>query len=759
MEDDGTMLLMAADLRHGWAAVVLLAQLRAAHSQPWQGNAMCWGVGFPFEDCCNLHPVSRLARAPGRADCWSGVWTFTSCMCLEPRDCVGAWSTCGTSCTKEFSVSATAQNSGQECAAVHGEVAACLVGDGACPASGRSCNATSVTLSHGRGGECNGRQVMPHGEQCAVTCDTGYAFAGIQPRCFDGNVLYTGGCRWEGDARCWNATHTFDRCCSVNNSMAVAPGDTSCWSGARRSFEACRCAEPEPEPPVETAPTSFGVLIALLVAILAAVIAGVVVVIVKKRRSKVMVVNEKGELVGELEAKVSSLEKQMLQDMVTQCLGKAEAQMAARQQAELAARSEQMKQRMAALESREAARAAVDPFGLDDSHAAETHAAQALDLWETEALLALSDSLIPQLPTQEVGVGRRKGGGAGTALEYRATFDDDDDDMTFGGGSDSDDSEGTIKVPAPPPADAGHAIRQMPVGGNPGGTCKPSAAALLRRVEVLSRREKMSRLAAALPATALPAAYQQELRLAIERRAGRRENVRRLRAGEDVVKRELGKAELIASLRSKLSQQQPGMAQWEARVSTVIKECAVAEELESEMLLELEAAEDTAEIAALAGVKAGALTRSTVRKVFDSLDTDGNGTLDREEVGKAGQTLGQSLTSEELDTAMQQMDNDGDGSVDFKEFLAFWVSGGTRKVATMEFQTPPPPPAAEFDSGNELCAASAPAAPKGTAGTDDVPDVGDADADATNALVSTYTDTFPQQLDPGASLRLLVSSV
>jgi hypothetical protein len=327
------------------AAALWLAALAVAttpcRSQTWQGNAMCWSGEFTFEACCDLHPVSQLARAPGRADCWSGIWTFHSCFCLEPQDCQGTWSQCSTECTKQFSVSAAAENGGVACAATDGELAACLVGEGACPASGRSCNATSVRgLQHGSGGNCNGRDAMPHGEQCEVTCDDGYAFSGIQPRCFDGALLHTGGCRWEGRADCWNSTHTFDRCClQENGTVAIAPGDSSCWSAdGTRSFESCRCMEP-PSDALAAAPpdgSQLG-LLTLLAAILAAIIAGVVAVVCKKRRSQIVVVNEKGELVGELEAKVSSLEKQMLEQMVASCLDKAEASMAEHQQAELEA--------------------------------------------------------------------------------------------------------------------------------------------------------------------------------------------------------------------------------------------------------------------------------------------------------------------------------------------------------------------------------------------------------------------------------------
>ena len=66
-------------------------------------------------------------------------------------------------------------------------------------------------------------------------------------------------------------------------------------------------------------------------------VCGVVIIVLTKRRSRVVVVNEQGELVGELHAKINSLEKQMLEQMVAQCVDKAEVSMKQHQQAELEA--------------------------------------------------------------------------------------------------------------------------------------------------------------------------------------------------------------------------------------------------------------------------------------------------------------------------------------------------------------------------------------------------------------------------------------
>jgi len=64
-----------------------------------------------------------------------------------------------------------------------------------------------------------------------------------------------------------------------------------------------------------------------------------------------------------------------------------------------------------------------------------------------------------------------------------------------------------------------------------------------------------------------------------------------------------------------------------------------------------------------------------IRTVFEELDEDGSGALDRDEVRKAVTKLGKVLTSAQLDDAMYEMDVDCSGSVDFREFLAYVQSG------------------------------------------------------------------------------------
>ena len=70
--------------------------------------------------------------------------------------------------------------------------------------------------------------------------------------------------------------------------------------------------------------------------------------------------------------------------------------------------------------------------------------------------------------------------------------------------------------------------------------------------------------------------------------------------------------------------------------------------------------------------EAAAAEEDEVRAVFESIDLDDNGTLDRDELKTAAERLGQAMSEEELDAAMHEMDEDGSGEVDYDEFLAWW---------------------------------------------------------------------------------------
>jgi hypothetical protein len=70
--------------------------------------------------------------------------------------------------------------------------------------------------------------------------------------------------------------------------------------------------------------------------------------------------------------------------------------------------------------------------------------------------------------------------------------------------------------------------------------------------------------------------------------------------------------------------------------------------------------------------EAAAAEENEVRAVFQSIDLDDNGTLERDELKTAAERLGQTMSQEELDAAMLEMDGDGSGEIDYDEFLAWW---------------------------------------------------------------------------------------
>jgi Ca2+-binding EF-hand superfamily protein len=59
--------------------------------------------------------------------------------------------------------------------------------------------------------------------------------------------------------------------------------------------------------------------------------------------------------------------------------------------------------------------------------------------------------------------------------------------------------------------------------------------------------------------------------------------------------------------------------------------------------------------------------------MFNSIDVDGSGALDRDEVAHLAVQMGRELRALELDAAMAEMDPSGDGAVNFEEFR-IWFS-------------------------------------------------------------------------------------
>ena len=66
-------------------------------------------------------------------------------------------------------------------------------------------------------------------------------------------------------------------------------------------------------------------------------------------------------------------------------------------------------------------------------------------------------------------------------------------------------------------------------------------------------------------------------------------------------------------------------------------------------------------------------------ELFQEMDSDASGLLEREEVSKLAYTLGRLLSERDLSDAMGLMDKDGSGGVDFPEFLTWWLANKNEK--------------------------------------------------------------------------------
>eukprot|EP01043_Picozoa_sp_COSAG02_P022833 COSAG02_NODE_1198_length_13931_cov_66.449754_8_plen_2139_part_00 len=82
------------------------------------------------------------------------------------------------------------------------------------------------------------------------------------------------------------------------------------------------------------------------------------------------------------------------------------------------------------------------------------------------------------------------------------------------------------------------------------------------------------------------------------------------------------------------------------------------------------AVEETNEDLSLAGIIAR--EREYIADMFNTVDVDGSGSIDRTEVGHLSKKMGWNLTEQELDAALIEMDPSGDGEVDLEEFTS-WI--------------------------------------------------------------------------------------
>ena len=65
-----------------------------------------------------------------------------------------------------------------------------------------------------------------------------------------------------------------------------------------------------------------------------------------------------------------------------------------------------------------------------------------------------------------------------------------------------------------------------------------------------------------------------------------------------------------------------------------------------------------------------------VRELFDEIDEDGGGSLDKNELRQLLEKLGLEVTDERVDSIFREMDADGEGAVELQEFLWWWKKAG-----------------------------------------------------------------------------------
>jgi calmodulin len=65
-----------------------------------------------------------------------------------------------------------------------------------------------------------------------------------------------------------------------------------------------------------------------------------------------------------------------------------------------------------------------------------------------------------------------------------------------------------------------------------------------------------------------------------------------------------------------------------------------------------------------------------IREIFDFYDTDGNGTIDREEFAHLCRALDAGFTDAEVAIGLEAVDGNHNGVIEFREFAAWWRDRG-----------------------------------------------------------------------------------
>jgi hypothetical protein len=64
-----------------------------------------------------------------------------------------------------------------------------------------------------------------------------------------------------------------------------------------------------------------------------------------------------------------------------------------------------------------------------------------------------------------------------------------------------------------------------------------------------------------------------------------------------------------------------------------------------------------------------------IKKIFESIDSDGNKYLSPFELTLVSQQLGKPLNKDEIDNCVKIIDSDGNGQITFDEFALWWIGG------------------------------------------------------------------------------------
>jgi calmodulin len=63
---------------------------------------------------------------------------------------------------------------------------------------------------------------------------------------------------------------------------------------------------------------------------------------------------------------------------------------------------------------------------------------------------------------------------------------------------------------------------------------------------------------------------------------------------------------------------------------------------------------------------------TNMRELFDKVDTDGGGSLDKKEIKQLVKSMGDRMSAMQLNTAMEKMDPERSGGVTFPAFAKWW---------------------------------------------------------------------------------------